>query len=314
MLIWALVQPSSTAARVFGWSPLRELGKRSYGIYLWHWPVFVFTRPDVDLPFGGAQAFALRIALTLAIAELSYRFVEQPIRNGALGRIASSMRDLLSVSRRLGFAWVSAAAMLACLAFGTMTLAVVRAPVLVSDVEASFAQQPTADVGLEPAEPPVRDPSLRTGVIALGDSVMLGAKPQLHATLRRVYVDAALSRQVGDGVRTLGSLRARRVMREVVVVHLGTNGRFQAKQFDAIMRVAGPAAKVVWVTLKVPRRWETVNNRVIAAGVKRYSERAVLVDWHRKWRTCRGRVFWSDGTHLTKRGALCYARLIANAI
>jgi hypothetical protein len=52
----------------------------------------VFTRPDLDLPFGGLPALALRVGLTFVVAELSYRYVEQPIRHGALGRSMAKAR------------------------------------------------------------------------------------------------------------------------------------------------------------------------------------------------------------------------------
>ena len=60
------------------------IGRRSYGIYLWHWPIFVLTRPGLDVTFGGWQLLAVRLGATLVAAELSYRFVEMPVRNGSL--------------------------------------------------------------------------------------------------------------------------------------------------------------------------------------------------------------------------------------
>ena len=60
---------------------------RSYGIYLWHWPVMVLTRPGVDVPLDGVALFAMQVAITLALAEASYRWVEKPVREGALGRL-----------------------------------------------------------------------------------------------------------------------------------------------------------------------------------------------------------------------------------
>ena len=67
--------------------PLRWVGLRSYGIYLWHWPVFQLTRPGVDISLTGWPLFGLRIAITLALAELSYRLIELPVRHGAIGRL-----------------------------------------------------------------------------------------------------------------------------------------------------------------------------------------------------------------------------------
>ena len=91
MAIAALVHPCRTVwAGVFSWSPLLWIGRRSYGIYLWHWPIFVLTRPGVDLgptglPLAGGSR--LRLGLTSVVAELSYRFIEMPVRDGVLGRL-----------------------------------------------------------------------------------------------------------------------------------------------------------------------------------------------------------------------------------
>ena len=72
------------AAKVLACPPVRWLGERSYGVYLWHWPVFVFTRPHLDLPVGSVGALAVRLPVTLLLAEASYRWVESPIRRRGL--------------------------------------------------------------------------------------------------------------------------------------------------------------------------------------------------------------------------------------
>jgi peptidoglycan/LPS O-acetylase OafA/YrhL len=80
--------------------PLRWIGLRSYGIYLWHWPIFMVTRPQLDVPLDGLPLLALRLAATLLIAELSYRLVETPIRTGALRRIWELLRETHRPLRR----------------------------------------------------------------------------------------------------------------------------------------------------------------------------------------------------------------------
>jgi hypothetical protein len=80
-------------AGALGRQPLRYLGERSYGIYLWHWPIFMVLRPGIDLDADGWPVQVLRFALTFAAAELSYQFVEMPIRRGALGRAWASWRE-----------------------------------------------------------------------------------------------------------------------------------------------------------------------------------------------------------------------------
>ncbi len=92
--IMAVVHPyAHVGSYLLGSAPMRWLGVRSYGIYLWHWPVFMVTRPELDIPFGGLPLLALRMAITILLADLSYRFMETPIRRGALGRAWKTLRE-----------------------------------------------------------------------------------------------------------------------------------------------------------------------------------------------------------------------------
>ena len=84
-MVAAVVNPSSVLGPILGCRPLRWIGVRSYGIYLWQWPIIVLWGPQhtgVDWPRA-----ALQVAATLVIASLSWRYVEEPIRHGALGRL-----------------------------------------------------------------------------------------------------------------------------------------------------------------------------------------------------------------------------------
>jgi peptidoglycan/LPS O-acetylase OafA/YrhL len=85
LLIAALVHPASRLGTVLGWGPLVWVGVRSYGIYLWHFPIIALTSPVS--PHGpGLLRDGLQVGATLAVAALSWRFVEEPVRHGALGR------------------------------------------------------------------------------------------------------------------------------------------------------------------------------------------------------------------------------------
>jgi peptidoglycan/LPS O-acetylase OafA/YrhL len=108
--IMAVVHPfAHVGSLILGSAPLRWIGVRSYGIYLWHWPVFMVTRPDLDVSFGGLPLLALRLVVTVVLADLSYRFIETPIRRGAIEHAWKVLREARGPRRwRLRLQWVGA--------------------------------------------------------------------------------------------------------------------------------------------------------------------------------------------------------------
>jgi lysophospholipase L1-like esterase len=146
-------------------------------------------------------------------------------------------------------------------------------------------------------------------VFAIGDSVMLGAASQLAAAVPNSEVDAAVSRQVSEGITVLEARREAGTLGDVVIVHLGTNGSFTGSEFDQIMGTLAGVRRAVFVNLKVPRDWEGADNAILADGVTRYSN-ALLVDWH-TFAGAHPELFYDDNIHLNPDGALYYAQLIA---
>src|SRR5437660_3831448 len=109
VLVAASVHPETRLHAILGWKPLRWIGRRSYGIYLWHWPVFVVTRPGIDIGWSSGPVLVLRLGLTMLLAELSFHYVEEPVRRGALGRIGRRLvvraRASSGQRRRLQLRW-----------------------------------------------------------------------------------------------------------------------------------------------------------------------------------------------------------------
>ncbi len=89
-VVLAVVSPAGRIGQVLGWRPLRWIGVRSYGIYLWHYPVIVLTTPA-----SGQESVvrgSLQVAATVVIAALSWTFIEEPVRHGAIGRWIRQLR------------------------------------------------------------------------------------------------------------------------------------------------------------------------------------------------------------------------------
>jgi peptidoglycan/LPS O-acetylase OafA/YrhL len=84
--------PGGWLGRALDVPPMRWIGERSYGLYLWHWPVFVYTRPGLDWSLHGPAALAVRLAIVALLTELSYRFVEVPLRREGVVSLARKVR------------------------------------------------------------------------------------------------------------------------------------------------------------------------------------------------------------------------------
>jgi hypothetical protein len=152
--------------------------------------------------------------------------------------------------------------------------------------------------------------TIRAGRIGIGDSVMLGAKDELHAHGFGV-VDAVKSRQFYSAPSRVRSWREAGKLPRNVVIHLGNNGTVVLSDcYHAVE--AARHRKVFLVNLKVPRDWRAVDNRRLHRCAKHF-KRAYLIDWyghshdHPGW-------FARDGYHLTGTGAAAYASIVSHRI
>jgi len=157
VVIAASVQPKAgPIGRILSLPPLRGLGLISYGVYLWHWPVYLVLTPD-RTGWDGYGLFAARVLVTLAIAVASYQLIEMPVRRGALRQWRAS--------------WTLAPSAAACLAVGLVLVTRGGAPALSLSASASAAM-PTTDSMSQP-DGAVAAVSAPIRVMLLGDSVAL---------------------------------------------------------------------------------------------------------------------------------------------
>ena len=146
-------------------------------------------------------------------------------------------------------------------------------------------------------------------ITAVGDSVMLSAKRELERLIGTLNMDAEVGRSPSTAVEVMRALYARGELGNVVIIHIGNNGFFTEQQIDDIMWMVGEARLVVFVNVKVPRRWESPNNITMAQKIQQYPN-AVLIDWYSA-SINRPELFYTDGVHLRPEGTQAYAALIA---
>lgn len=319
--IATVTHPRSRLGRyVLGSTILVWIGRRSYGLYLYHWVIFQAYRQDtkqLGTPLGVVECVAL-VALSLILSELSYRFVETPIRKGQLSAAWRRWRTRQGALR--GPLPIAVAAIAVVPVFAIVSMA--GATVNKNDVQQSLDDNQGAVVTTpvtattEPTTattvaPPTTQPVQKFDVFALGDSVMLGSAKKLSA--QGIVVDAIKSRQVREGLQVINYYTSIRQLGDNVVIHLGTNGSTTTETFHQLMGPMVDVERVVVLTVRVPGRpYEQTNNAIINALPARFPN-VTVVDW---FTLSDGKKDWfaRDGIHLNGVGQDAYVSAILSAL
>lgn len=306
---------------------LKWFGERSYGIYLWHWPIFVLMRSGIDIQWPEPIAIFAKFAMVLVIADLSYRHLEIPIRNGAIG-------SRLTIWRAAGIPRPKTRTLIASAVTGVvLTISLTgmyRAPVPDAGNLTGIGGITAIDedpVGLVEANPePNADPVInaQTAVqlknqiraklppVIFGDSVVLGARESLKTVIGQVSIDAAVGRQPKVIAARIKVRRDEGRLGSDVVIHMGTNGLVQEKDLKPILDALSDRHRVVVVNVRVPRVWMKPTNKMLASLVAQYPN-VRLADWNSASKGHKG-YFAPDGVHLTKTGATVFGNLINDAL
>jgi peptidoglycan/LPS O-acetylase OafA/YrhL len=298
LLIAAVVHPACRVGRALGVAPLRWIGQRSYGIYLWHWPVMALSRPGLDIAWSRWILVPLQIGLTVALAAASYRWVEQPFRTGDAQRAIKAWLDRRAPRRRLAVVTTATAALVLA-GVAVAARGPVRPAVLLASQRSAAASHPVA---AHPA------PGTPTRPLAVGASVMLAAQPRLG---RHVTVDAAVGRQFADVLGRLQVYRDAGRLPSRVAVQVGENGPIFGSDLRALRDVLRGVQRVVLVNVRVPRRWDGEVNDLLAQTARTWPQ-ARIADWYDA--SASPGLLYDDGTHPNPRGQRVYTRLVRRAL
>ncbi|WP_179872994.1 acyltransferase family protein [Microcella indica] len=265
-VIAAADRPQSRLVSVLDAPLPRWVGERSYGLYLWHWPLIVLLGArltELDRASLGETWLLGVIALagSVLLAAGSYRLVESPFRRAPRAARAVPLRA------------VAAAGVLALLA--ASSTAVAQAPPRSEAAELIATGQVAVAESQRRAERPLpRDEepaaavagTLPSGdeITAIGDSVMLAAAPQLQERFPGIAIDAVVSRQMRQAPQIVRALVESDRLRDTVVLGLGTNGPIDPETLHEVRALLGPERTLVLVSAQAPRGWtEGVNAHLV---------------------------------------------------
>ncbi len=327
-VIAAAVHPGSRFfARSLSNPVLVWLGRRSYGFYLFHWPVFQFYRRFAGQGLTPYE-FVVLVLLALALTELSYRYIETPVRQGAVSRWWKDFRQPVAgaqlVRRQRRIVLAAFASLLPV--FGVVSLATARVQLdeiaqnlsdnegntvdFLGGSEATSAVTATTIEGQVVSATTTLDGQV-IDVLAIGDSVMLGAANVL--TRRGVTVDALKSRPYRQALEIANFMKSVNRLGSVVIIHLGTNNTVDEKTLDEIMVPLRDVPVVLFVTVHVPSEArQNTNNRRINELPLRY-ENVKILDWY-SIALAHPEYLYSDKIHIRPEGQKIYADLMMQAI
>ena len=299
--------------------PLKWLGERSYGLYLWHWPLGVlafYAIPPTVSPWVVALGV---LGLTLCATELSYVYIETPVRRDGLIswlRRAAQLRPPQIVPLGGG---LTAVVLLIVLAFSsqpgqsTAQQAIAAGGEALGTPAADAASAPTADAS-DAASSESASPFTGAEVTVIGDSVTVAAAPSLEASLPGISINAEVSRSVYAAVPTLQDLDAAGA-RPCVVVALATNGPIETDQLDSILDYLGPDRRLVLVTGYGPARttWIPPANEALHAFAQDHPDQVAVADWQAAV-SGHPDLLVDDQVHPQPAGAELYAQTVTDAI
>jgi len=331
-LVLVVIERPGRLRAVLELPPARWVGARSFGIYLWHWPVFLVIGQDLPVAPGGRTYLLTRlwcVVVTFVVADLSYRFVETPVRRHGF---AGSARRATARLRRLGTRGARIVWSVALVLATAIVAVLLTAPARTSTEELIAANEaelvaaspsPTASAASaatttgtttgttkeKAPTPAVWTMPKGSEIDAFGDSMMVGAIHAMRYYLPKVRVDAKSNRRWSEApalVRSRGES-----LRRAVVLAFGTNAGTDEKAIRRTLAEIGPNRMVVIVTEHGRfARAETDNEqlRAIVTGMPNVR----LAEWDAALVGTSGQL-QPDGIHPSLQGSHLYAKTVRQA-
>lgn len=309
LAIASLVHPASLAGKFFQLPPFVWVGKCSYSMYLWHYPLILLMTPSGMAANAPWWLRLIQLVVIFAVSAFSYYVVENPIRHGAIG---SLLADLSQRAYTLGD-WlrrhlIQIGASIALVGVAVGGLIFVPDTMAATNLDALQTEQTphltTTNADIDPYD-----------ILIIGDSVtaQLNYFEVFPELFPYGHNDSETSRDLTAARDLYRSYYKEGAVGDVVVIGLGTNGNVSDELLDELMAEIG-SEKHVWF-INARNNFDTLNqiNATIKACTERY-DNAELIDWYSVSSKLPAEDFQEDGTHPLDHGVEVYGDMIYDAV
>ena len=319
--------------------PLSKLGEHSYVYYLWQYPIMIYSLEyfkwsDIDYNY----TVILQIIILIILSEISYKFLIESRQGSIILRriflvLYVAILVFLPISTETNSEEVKVRAneIDNNLVTSGLNDTIHSNPSEESNSLKSDNENYITDKLLEKVTPSKKEESKEIeknikeakkeeidknkinnsiegkDYTFIGDSVMKMGEPYIKEIFKNANVDAKVSRQFTDLPKVLESLKESKKLKNIVVIHLGTNGVINKESFETSMKLL-EGKTVYLMNTVVPKPWEKSVNKSLKEWSEDYKN-ITIIDWY-KYAKGEKQLFYKDATHPKPEGAKIYAEFI----
>nr|WP_321315506.1 acyltransferase family protein [uncultured Ligilactobacillus sp.] len=338
LLVAAVAHPGADLNRLLTNKLFTWLGKRSYGIYIYQYPVMVFYESRVNVGNHPLMSATIEIALILIISELSYRFVEKPLRRFKFKNTFKVLKARLQNGIKPRQLPLFIVLILFCIASYGMFFC--KPTVNSADQKDKVSlQHQIADNQKKTAAhnkkvkfstkqkiqnkkvlikngqitPAGKDFAANLQITGVGDSVMADASNTLQQEFPKIIINAQVGRQANAAPDILQTMKDQQQLASTVLISLGTNGTVSQDTISRIMDIVGSDRNVFWINVHVPTKpWQNDVNDTLQKAQKQYHN-LHIIDWY-GYSNNKSDWFYADNVHPNENGLKYYGEYILKQI
>ena len=314
-------------SKLLSFKPLVFIGKISYSLYLWHFPILVVTTPVSEIGNPNLFYVTLRIVLIFLVATGSYMFVETPIRKlGFVNYINLLFKRIMKFknnTKKIIFASIVLVTVVFTMGvFGKSVpyLSTAFVTEMSNNKESQFISN-NNDNNTNNSSEHKSDNNNQEGnksedkkyssLLVIGDSLTVDIGEKIKEKYPGAIIDGKISRQLTAATALADQYANYNNENTAVIFQLGTNGFFTESQVEELVKKFDKA-DIYFVNVKVPRTWEKTVNKELDALKERHSD-ITIIDWYSVANNNQN-YFEPDKVHLNSEGVETMVSLIEKSL